>query len=90
MTPEPTEGARSARDPAPPPTAPPGKGPSLSLGWEKFKAFVPLIQAMLAAVVAYFLTGQVTLAIQQRQLELSNVKEMRDVVLHLLTTDTSP
>jgi len=55
--------------------------------WEKFQVLTPLIAALAVAVVGYFLTGSVNNAIQRQQLQLSNVKEMREMLLELPTAD---
>lgn len=52
-------------------------------GWEKLQAAGPIIGGVLVALVTYFLTGSVTNAIQRQQLQLSNVKEMRDLLAQL-------
>jgi hypothetical protein len=47
---------------------------------------VPLVQALLLAGVAYILTGRVTNAIERGKLDLSNVTEMRELILALHRT----
>ena len=49
-------------------------------GWERLQAMSPLLGGVLVAIVTYFLSGSVTNAIQRQQLQLSNVKEMRDLL----------
>ena len=56
-------------------------------GWEKLEALTPLISGIVVAVVGYFLTGSVNNAIQRQELQLSNVKEMRDLLAQLNTAD---
>jgi hypothetical protein len=90
----PTGTAGSAPPAAAPPAAPKPTGPPpLSPAWEKFKALSPLLQAFVTAVagvgLTWYLTGRVTNAIQMRQLELSNVKEMHDTFLRLETGDST-
>jgi len=58
-------------------------------GWEKLQALTPLVSGLLVVIVGYFLTGSVNNAIQRQQLQLSNVKEMRDLLAQLDTADTS-
>lgn len=59
-------------------------GPPRKSSWDKFVQLIPLfqavIQAALTAGLAFILTGQVANAIQQRQLELNNVKEMQSLL----------
>src|SRR6185295_13009015 len=56
---------------------------------EILKAAAPLISGVVVAVVGYFLTGSINNAIQKQQLELSNVKEMRQLLLDLSNPDAS-
>ena len=58
-------------------------------GWEKLQALTPLVSGILVAVVGYFLTGSVNNAIQRQQLQLSNVKEMRELLAQLNTADST-
>jgi hypothetical protein len=51
--------------------------------WEKLQAVSPLISGLLVVIVGYFLTGSVNNAIQRQQLQLSNVKEMRELIVQL-------
>jgi hypothetical protein len=55
--------------------------------WEKLQALSPLISGILVAVVGYFLTGSVNSAIQRQQLQLSNVREMRELLVQLGADD---
>ncbi len=55
--------------------------------WEKLQVLIPLASAVLVAVVGYFLTGSVNNAIQRQQLQLSNVKEMRDLLVQITSSD---
>ena len=57
--------------------------------WEKAQAIAPLVAGLLVAVVSYFLTGSVNNAIQRQQLQLSNVKEMRDLLAQLDTAESN-
>src|SRR4029450_127162 len=50
------------------PSAPRKKSP-----WEIYQLVPPLLQALILAILAYFLTGRVTNAIQREQLDLSGV-----------------
>jgi hypothetical protein len=43
----------------------------------------PIVSGVVVALVAYFLTGSVTAALQREELQLSNVTEMRDLLLRL-------
>jgi hypothetical protein len=56
-------------------------------GWEKLQAVGPLIAGVLVAIVGYFLTGSVNNAIQRQQLQLSNVREMRELLAQLNTPE---
>ena len=58
-------------------------------GWEKLQAVTPLIAGVVLAFVSYLLTGSVNNAIQRQQLQLSNVKEMRDLLAQLDTADAA-
>jgi hypothetical protein len=55
--------------------------------WEKLQSVGTLASGVLVAVVGYFLTGSVNNALQRQQLQLSNVKEMRDLIGQLNTAD---
>jgi hypothetical protein len=55
--------------------------------WEKLQAVGPLISGLLVAIVGYLLTGSVNNAIQRQQLQLSNVREMRDLLAQLNAAD---
>jgi hypothetical protein len=57
--------------------------------WEKLQALSPIISGLAVAVVGYFLTGSVTAALQREQVQLSNVKEMRELVSMLASADTT-
>jgi hypothetical protein len=57
--------------------------------WEKLQVLMPLTSGLLVVIVGYFLTGSVNTAIQRQQLQLSNVKEMRDLLVQLNTGDTA-
>lgn len=51
--------------------------------WEKLQALSPIITGLAIAIVGYLLTGSVTQALKERELELSNLKEMREMILTL-------
>jgi hypothetical protein len=55
--------------------------------WERLQALSSLISGLAVVVVGYLLTGSVNQAIQERQLELSNLKEMRELMIKLGTSD---
>ena len=57
--------------------------------WEKLQAVTPLVSGILVALVGYLLTGSVNNAIQRQQLQLSNVKEMRELLAQLNTADSN-
>lgn len=50
---------------------------------EILQVFMPIIAGVLLVVVGYFLTGSVNNAINRQKLELSQVSEMRDLILKL-------
>jgi hypothetical protein len=51
--------------------------------WDKLGVFMPLIQALLLASVGYYLTDSVNQTLRERELELSNVKEMRESLVKI-------
>jgi hypothetical protein len=51
--------------------------------WDKVQAVSTIIAGIGVAIVGYFLTGSVTQALKERELELSNLKEMRELILRL-------
>lgn len=51
--------------------------------WDKFAAFAPLISGVVVAIVAYLLTDSVNTALKREELQLSNVTEMRALLLSL-------
>jgi hypothetical protein len=57
--------------------------------WDKLGVFSPLVTGIVLAVVAYFLTGSINLALQKQQLELSGARETRELVSSLSSRDTS-
>ena len=71
---------------APAAAAPPAK----KSRWERFIQLLPLVQALALAGVGFWLTGSVTNAIQKRQLELNNVKEMQSLLVKLYDRTASP
>jgi hypothetical protein len=52
-------------------------------GWDKFSALTPLISGILLAIVGYFLTGSVNNALKRQEVQLSNVREMRELLARL-------
>jgi hypothetical protein len=56
-------------------------------GWEKLQAAAPLISGLLVVIFGFILTGSVNNAIQRQQLQLSNVKEMRELLAQLSSAD---
>jgi len=64
------------------------KAPPL-LWLEVLKAISPLIAGLAVVWAGYGLTGSVSNALQQKQYQLSNVKEMRDLLLTLQSADTT-
>lgn len=57
--------------------------------WDRLQASSTLISSVGAAVLAFFLTGSVNQALQQRQYELSAVKEMKDSIAAMNKADMS-
>lgn len=61
--------------------------------WDKAEVWVPplasFLQAVVLALLAFGLTGQVTAALEQRKLDLANVSEMRQLHLDLQTASTA-
>jgi hypothetical protein len=53
------------------------------------KAVGPLISGVVVLFVGYLLTGSVNLALQEKQLQVSNVKEMREMLLSFDDTTAS-
>jgi hypothetical protein len=51
--------------------------------WDMLAALTPLISGVVVAAVGYYLTGSVTNALNREQLNLSNVTEMRALLLSL-------
>jgi len=58
--------------------------------WLDPKLVVPFLQALVILLVGWWIKDSVTLAISQKQLDLANVKEMRDLVRDLLEPDQAP
>lgn len=52
-------------------------------GWDILAIFIPLVQGLLLAAVGYFLTDSVNRALKERELDLSNAKEMRELLLKM-------
>ena len=67
------------------PRAPP-TAPKARTFWDIYQMISPLLQALILAVLAYVLTGRVTNAIQREQLDLSGIKEMRELLVRLQGT----
>ena len=63
--------------------------PKTKDGWEKLQALSPIMSGVLVAVVGYFLTGSVNSALQRQQLQLSNVAEMRELLVQLGSDDAN-
>jgi hypothetical protein len=57
--------------------------------WDRLQASSTLISSIGAAILAFFLTGSVNQALQQRQFELSAVKEMKESIAALNKPDLS-
>lgn len=59
--------------------------------WDIFQSLSqslsPFVTGVVLAIVGYFLTGAVNVALQQQQMQLSNVKEMKELLEKLGTTD---
>jgi hypothetical protein len=57
--------------------------------WEKaqiiLQALAPVLAGVVVAVAGYLLTGRITNALGQRQLELGNITQMRDILVRLET-----
>lgn len=66
------------------------KAPKRKDVWEKLQAISPLASGLVLALVGYFLTGAVTVRLQQQQLDLSNVKEMRDQLAVMVSQKSQP
>jgi hypothetical protein len=58
-------------------------------GWDRLQASSTLISSIGAAVLAFFLTGSVNQALQQKQFDLSAVKEMKESIAALNKPDLS-
>lgn len=57
--------------------------------WEKLQALSSLLTAIVVAVLGYFLHDSVSNALKREELQLSNVKEMRDLVAKLQASNTT-
>lgn len=66
------------------------KAPKRKDVWEKLQAVAPLASGIVLALVGYFLTGAVSVRLQQQQLDLSNVKEMRDLLAVMVSPKSLP
>ena len=64
-------------------TQPPSSGNAGKDVWDKLGALAPLLSGVFVAVVAYFLTDSVNTALKREELQLSNVTEMRALLLSL-------
>jgi hypothetical protein len=53
--------------------------------WLDPKLIVPFLQAVVVLFVGWWIKDSVTIALTQKQLDLANVKEMRELVQNLLT-----
>ena len=49
-------------------------------GWDKLQALGGILTAITTALVGYFLTGSVNMALEKRKLESTNVGQMRDLI----------
>jgi hypothetical protein len=49
-------------------------------GWDKLQALGGILTALTTALVGYFLTGSVNMALEKRKLESTNVGQMRDLI----------
>lgn len=58
-------------------------------GWDKFQAISPFLTAVVVAVLGFMLNQTVSRALQEQQLLVSNVKEMRDLLLQLGSEDVT-
>jgi hypothetical protein len=67
----------------------PARAPRWWVTWLDPKLIVPLIQAVVVLLVGWWIKDGVTVALQQKQLDLANVKEMRELV-HDLLKPSSP
>ncbi|HUS07274.1 MAG TPA: hypothetical protein VMZ52_13290 [Bryobacteraceae bacterium] len=56
--------------------------------WDKFASLSSLLSGLVIAVVAYFLTGSVNNALQERQLQFSNAKEMQELLSRMADPKT--
>src|SRR6266699_3203391 len=65
-------------------------------GWDILQLFVGVLSPLVLAVLAYFLTGKITLALQERQVNLAAAqvnlaagKEIQGLMTDAMTADTS-
>jgi hypothetical protein len=72
---------RRASDPAPPPRR--------KDAWERLQAIGPLLTGVVVALLGYWLTDSVNAALKRQELQLSNAREMRELVATLLNVDTT-
>jgi hypothetical protein len=75
---------RLASTQKPPPSAPPPKGV-----WDVVQLLMPLVTGGVLAWVGWLLTGVVEQGFKREQLQLSQVKEMRDLIATLVGKDVS-
>src|SRR5436190_123174 len=57
--------------------------------WDRAAILMPVVQALLLVAIGYYSTGKLSNALQQKQVDLSNVKEMQ-APLSKLWTDGTP
>ncbi len=57
--------------------------------WDKFSSLSGLVSGVMIAVVGYFLTGSVNNALQERQLQFSNAKEMQELLSRMADPKTT-
>jgi hypothetical protein len=62
---------------------PPGKS-----GWDIVQILIAAASPIILAVLAYFLTGKITLALQERQVNLAAGKEIQALMIDVMTKDS--
>src|SRR5512143_551396 len=84
-------GGRPPRRRVRPVTTPPPSDPhpGALARWLDPGLIVPIVQAVLLALLGFFLTGRITNALEQRKLDLASVKEMQEQLL-VLHRETVP
>jgi hypothetical protein len=56
-------------------------------GWDIVQIVVAAASPIVLAVLAYFLTGKITLALQQRQVDLAAGKEIQALMIDVMTSE---